>query len=459
MRITHLLAAVAATVLTVSTVAAQHYTPFSPLEYEGDAQPFEPFDGSTYGDPWPPHQGWFFSYERLVYFMNAPRKTDIGKDGLQAQVATGDGFRTQTNTYNTGGLLTADDAWGNQYEFGFMDGTDGWLVTVFDGQPQDQQFTVNDMDVVFVDPPTGPFGLGHLDGFVNQSPDDGLGAIDDNLGEFFGIGDPNVWGRYLDADANGIIDLATVDRILQNASEYDFDDTFRLPVLFQEAQIRNLAYMDGVALMKTKILWQLHHAGMLEFHYGVRYFRFRDRFRVRGFGGILGDSEWHNLADNNMVGPQIGARWYRRNHRWTLAAEGRFLAGFNFQSTQLTGFLGSQIAPLTTAPGGSDGIPPNPGINSTDRATNTPAFFDPTSFAESFAQTEWAPTGELKLNVSYNLTEQIALKAGYQGLYVYGVTRASNTIDYTLPSMGIRRDNNIQSLWTNMFTFGFEWNR
>lgn len=456
MRIKHLFTAVAAMAIAASVATAQHNTPFSPLEYEGDAQPFEPFDGSTYGDPWPPRQGWFFSFERLVYFMNAPRKTDIGRDGLQAQVVAGNGFRTQTNTYNTGGLLTADDAWGNRYEFGFMDGTSGWLLAVFDGQPQDQQFTVNDMDVVFVDPPTGPFGLGHLDGFVIRS---NLSSVDDNLGEEFGLGDPTIFGRFFDGDGDGVIDPTNIADNL-DPSQYDLEDTFRLPVLFQEAHIRNLAYMDGVELMKTNILWQMHHGGMLEVHYGVRYMRLRDRFRVRGFGGILGDSEWHNLADNNLVGPQVGARWYRRNHRWTLSAEGRFLAGFNFQSTQLTGFLGSQLAPVTDVPDGATGLPPlNGGLNTTSRAANTPAYFDPNSFAESWHQTEWAPTGELKLNASYNLTGQIALRAGYQGLYTYGVTRASNTIDYVMPAMGIRRDNNRQSLWTNMVTFGFEWNR
>jgi hypothetical protein len=57
------------------------------------------------------------------------------------------------------------------------------------------------------------------------------------------------------------------------------------------------------------------------------------------------------------------------------------------------------------------------------------------------------------------VSTDISLKAGYTLLFTSGVSRASNTIDYTLPHLNIDRSNNDQTLWTNMVTFGFEWNR
>ncbi len=45
---------------------------------------------------------------------------------------------------------------------------------------------------------------------------------------------------------------------------------------------------------------------------GVRHVEFDDEFGVIGYGGTLGDSRWTAIAENHLVGPQVGGRWFRQ---------------------------------------------------------------------------------------------------------------------------------------------------
>jgi len=399
-------------------------TPFHPVEVDQDMQSFERFDPSTFGEPTPAKQGYFFSYERGDMFITRPKRVDIGKEGLTAPVASpGGGTRTARNSLNTG-LFTADDAYFKRIEFGFVDGRDGWLVGILGGQPQDQIMDLTNVEIVFEDPATGPLGAGHLDGFIKVNPGS---ATDDDLD-----GD-GTFGRYDNAGN------------LLNQAAYDFDDLLRLPVLFSTMKVRNKSYIDGVELMRLFVSRPVLHGSILELQYGVRFFKFRDRFNVSTTGGILDESFWNTLADNHVVGPQIAMKWYKRSERWTLSAEGRFLAGFNSQSLSQRGEIGSNIDPLTAG--------------TALRPANTPAFFEPVSFNNVWSTTEWAPSTDLRVNVNYHLTRDVSLKVGWTGMYSWGIARASNAVEYTLPTLGIRRDNNRESFLTNAVTFGFEWNR
>lgn len=428
MRIKHTLTWLAALVALASlgtSVRAQAYTPFAPIDYVEDGQAFEPFDYHNYDDPSPARQGWFFNMDRVCTWISRPKIAAIGEVEITPpEVASGLGTRVEFNSHDTG-LLTADDAWANRYEFGFWDDRNGWLLGVFDGGNQDQLINLRDLEVVFNDDPANtPFagGPGLLWGFIDSDNN----GIDDDLN---GVGN---FGRFSGAG------------IRQQFQAWDFGDTRRFPVVFSSAQVRNLAYMDGAELMKGYRLARLHNGGVLEVYGGVRYFRFRDRFRVRGQGGALGSSEIHNLVDNNIVGPQVTVRAFHQQNRWQLSAEGKFMAGFNFQSYRLSGFLGSDLDAQ--------------GIGLT-RGANVPAFLVAQSFGDTFHANEFAPTAELRLNASYKVTQDIALKFGYTALYTYGVSRASNTIDYKIAKMAILEDETRQSLFTNMVNVGFEWNR
>ncbi|MFO0897059.1 MAG: BBP7 family outer membrane beta-barrel protein [Pirellulales bacterium] len=441
--------------------AAQPYRPFETGVEEESGAPFEGFEYDDYNGGPPPRQGWFFNYERVVMWINAPKKTTIGKEGLTALVADGDGFRVQQNGLDTG-FLDSKQAWGNRYEFGYVEGDDGWLCSILDGQPQDQltdrtsfqseMKLREDVDVVFEDPAFGPYGWHSLDGFVNRGRLDG---VDDDLNN------NGIFGRFFDGNGDGVIDPTNIADQLEPFPKdnyatppyYDIEDLFRLPVLFATMRIRNKSYMDSVELLRTHALAPLHNGGRAEIMYGVKFIKFRDRFNVFATGGILADSYWNQLADNNIVGPEIGLRYHQSKGRWTFSGEARGLLGFNFQTLEQQGRLGSLV--------GLGSLAFSPGFEgfSTNRPANTPAFLDPIGFSHAFHTSVLAPGAELRFNVSYNVTADVALKAGYTGMYNYGIARASNTILYRMPDMGITTDNVRQSLWVNMFTFGFEWNR
>lgn len=431
-------------ILFSATVAiAQHddLTPFHPIDYEEDFQAFERFEPNMFGEPRVLHEGWFFGFERFVSFPNAPDKVPIGSPNLTAIVIAGNGFRIEQNTHDTG-FLNSGTAWGNRYELGFVDERRGWLLGVYDGQPQDTIEMYEDVDVVFEDPPFGPFATGHLDGFVNIDPRfAGNPLIADN--DLDGDG---IFGRYFDGDLDGAINPGDPDDIIANPQDYDFDDLARMPVLYEDLIVRNKSYMDGVELMRLVLFKPFSNASALEFHYGVRFYKFRDRFNVFGMGGVLDESFWNTLADNHVVGPQVGLRWYARRGRWTVSTLARFLAGFNFFTLKQDGALGSTLSPV---------VP----VQTLGRNANEPSFFDPISWNHARNDEEFSPSGEFRLDVSYNLTSEIALKAGWTGMFNQNIVRASNNVQYTLPTMGFYPETRDELLMIHHATFGFEWNR
>ncbi len=424
------LAVCAAFLYLVASAVAQEHQPFAPIDYDEDFQAFEPYYPSDYGSPSIAREGYFFNYERFVMFISPPDQSPIGNGDVGSPlVATGSGFRTQTNSHSNG-ILSSDDAWGNRYELGYVTDRQGWLVSVLDGQEQDQLLQVNNLDVTFQD----QFVTGSviplatlLSGFIDLNGD----GVDDNI---TGITDiPGTSGRF----------TGVPPALINDPALYDDTDLARLAVTYDSAIIRNKSYMDGVELMKLHVSRPLYHGGIIEFQYGVRYLKFRDRFVVTATGGVLGDSFWNTLADNNIVGPQFGLKWYHRKGRWTITSENRFLAGFDIQNIKQTIGLGSNI------------IPVGAGL----RPANQLAFFDPIEANADESTTTFAPSFEVRLIISYNVTADFALRAGYTGYYAWGVARASNLVQYDLPAMGLNLSNNREGLLANMVTFGVEWNR
>ena len=59
------------------------------------------------------------------------------------------------------------------------------------------------------------------------------------------------------------------------------------------------------------------------------------------------------------------------------------------------------------------------------------------------------------------LTNIIAVKAGYTGMFVNNVVRAADMVDYTVPSMGITRslNGNLQQVYAQGLTLSIEFNR
>jgi hypothetical protein len=212
-----------------------------------------------------------------------------------------------------------------------------------------------------------------------------------------------------------------------------------IPVVFSSVQATNKLKIQGVEAMYMYRPHQLHLGGNVEFFLGGRYLRLDDDFFVFAAGGALADSNWDIDVKNNIFGPQAGVRWYRPFGRFALSTEGRFMAGVNAQNARQTGMLGSFLQ----APNNSFFLP---------RLMNATGFDNTQHFYE------FSPLAEFRVEGHVQITRNISAKAGFTCIWMDGVARASDMIDYTVPSLGITtaRNANRQELLMYGLNLGLE---
>ncbi len=381
------------------TTPHKGWTPFAPVGFLMDWQPFAPADISDYGNGPKPKVGFFFNYDRLEwtisrptittvgnpnmagYFLepggtwnNAPTVTPFGQAGLfpGGVVGTGTlgGTFYETNGDNTSQLRSKFGP-GNRWEFGYMDTNDyGWLVSVLDNVSQNQTYAGEGGAVLFYDP------TGFLQGYVAPvSTGGGTGG-----GGTTGSGDADLNGNGI-AGRDG--NVTTMAPALPDTG----DERTWIP-RFQYLSYSLHTALNGVEIMRMYRLPRLHHGGQLDLIYGVRYFQLADRFDVFGANNSTGTEDGSgqvnpptyntsnaqqqtggtssttttlpnpslvtspgtNIFDNflltqktqnNLVGPQVGFIYAHQRGRWKLSTEGRLFTAANFQNAHLYGTLGS----------------------------------------------------------------------------------------------------------------------
>jgi hypothetical protein len=377
------------------------------MNFEPTAEPFAPAETSGYGNGPRPHIGFFGSYERLFWSLGKPSVEAVGSN-----TATGPFFfqsfnlpGVETNTVDTGFLL-ANGAWGNRWELGYVD-TDnyGWMASILDHVSQGQYHVANNVWMQFGDP-------------------------------------QNLLNEFIQANT---LDLG------------------KGPVRFDVMTFKNITHINGVELMRIYRAAQLHNGGYFELLYGARWLQLEDTFAVSGAmsgsgsgsgtstTGIVGtfnplsDSTWSTRIQNNMVGPQIGGRWSNQRGRWILSAEARFLAAANLVNAHQKTNLGTNTLVNTAQFLGT--LPTPLGLQGLGTDTRV-------------MTTTFAPVGELRFQVVYQIAANVGLKLGYTGLVMGDISRASNRIDYNSPNIiGILPGNIHQSFVSNGFNIGVEFNR
>lgn len=421
---------------------------FSPAGPKGFAPQFDwfaPAETSSYGRGPRPHIGYFFSMERLFWSFAKPSATQVGSPtATGTAISFPDGIDPTsglpileqgiptilTNTVDTN-FLEANGAWGNRWELGYID-TDnyGWLVGILDHVSQSQFSEQNQVIMQFDDPAN-----------LLQGTD------------FFAI---------------QTFDLQT------------FFITFdKIPIRFDRMYFQNITRLNGVELMRMYRAPRLHNGGFVEVLYGARWLQMMDTFNVYGansfnslitppispsqtsavFGYFnpLSDSFWGTRALNNIVGPQVGLRWFRQRERWVTSLEARFLAGANFQAVHQRTNLGTNLLPnmeLAPGPGLIDPDDPNFG------EFWVPLIFQGIGSNSSKYATTFSPVGEIRVNVSYQATRAVGIKVGYTGMVVGNTTRASNRVDYSGPNLiSITNGGENQLFFANGINFGIEINR
>lgn len=440
-----------------------------------EAELLEQFDEPFgFADPDPyrgyqlPNTGYFFNFDQLYWSFSRPDVVEIGQPGLNPRVFDGYGYHHAANSMDTSWMGT-DFTHGQRYEFGHQCHHWGWLISGFTLRSQTQQQAAGDVEVVFNDSfttiPGNTSGLnngqiGYLDTFLNAYPAQTgyqYPTLDNDLNWtlFTILGIPNQFknGRYWDGDASGDVDPTNVaDQLIP--SEWDLGDLVRLSVVFDEVQVLHRQQMWSTEAMAKYRFDQLHNHGNFELMGGVRYINFKDRFRFQGWGGLFDDSVWDTTAINNLVGPQVAARWFKAYGRLQVGVETRFMAGFNFQAIRQYTRLASHAPDYVGSPIDVNGTLLNnvaslPAVGTVAR-----------TYTHGFDSTVFSPVGELRVNLGYNLTKAITLRAGWTGIIMGDIARGQSVVNYSMPGLGINPNNgsNKQDVFVQGYNLGVEVN-
>ncbi|NQU25094.1 MAG: BBP7 family outer membrane beta-barrel protein [Candidatus Nealsonbacteria bacterium] len=377
---------------------------------------FAPADLSEYGTGPKPKEGYFFSFEGLHWYTSPAKTTTIGAPGLTRTVLYGPDpafdLAIQANSMDTS-FFNAPPSAGNRIELGHISDCKGWMLSTYRLKTQNQTAVASGVDMVFDDIAFGPGGAQLLQGYV------GIDLVDPTL------------------------------IVVAN-----------LPVTFDEVSVRNSVSTWNVELMMLRRSRPNHYGGIFEWYAGVRYLEFDEIFSVFADGDVLNvagitstmaDSNWDTEAENHIVGPQLGLRWFQKRSRWTLSSEGRFMAGFNSQNLHQTGLIGSELSP-----------PPSNAIAAPELFQ--PLVLGPTHFRHSAHITEWTPVVELRAELKYQVTRSLSFKVGWTGIWMDNIARASSLVNYELNGesanglMGLLRQNNSDDVFTHGLTVGFDIN-
>ena len=479
-----------------------------------DLQFFSPVDFDFDNRPIGKDCGYFFQYDKLSWAFTGERVT-LGQRGLTYpseqiwRVNPGDqpvtpGAPPVPAPYTiTNGVQSAppdaEFAWGERYELGYFNGNSGWSVGILDGPEAVSSATYGfgtgvqsvsgdtlgdgalgggganygggfgSVHVNFAVPAGSGFFLGWRDYYIAQ--DDGVpntvtsgpqvrnsNAEDDFIpvpvitpptllnpagGSTIGfIPNPNADPASTTKLADGIVDDIDGDGIagFDETGNVDFGDLFYFNLRFDTLTVRNISETQGIELMKTHRLTNGHkmtkHQGNnLNVAYGVRFLRLRDRFFFGGEGSFIGHTFADTRAENQIVGPQVRAKWSAQRGRWNLGLDGRFLFGYNVQDLSQEGGIGEELVPG--------------GLNSS-------IILQRTYFATGRQANNFSPVGELRADLSYQLTGSIAARLGYTATIVDNITRAAQMVNWSLPDMGLQPGSGDQEIFINGANFGFD---
>jgi hypothetical protein len=426
----------------------RNFLPFHPINVEPTMDPFSPAETSGYGNGPRAKIGYWASFERVFWTISKPSTALIGSETAERIGFGPSGIVPEflTNSADTGFLL-ANGAWGNRWELGYIDDTNnGWMVSILDHISQAQYHSVGGAQVLFNDP-------GHiLSGFL-PFVDPVTGAVIDR-----DINNNNVFGRF-GRDIGVVNPAPPPDRIFlgnpTQSAPVDTGDLVPITPNFTSLGLKNVTVINGTEVMHIYRAPRLHNGGYFELMYGVRWLQIDDTFFAFAVGGILDQTIWSARAQNNLIGPQLGGRWSNQRGRWITSFEARLFPAANFQAVHEKAQIGTfvqqnLIAQQGVAAGGTGGtLQPFP-VNLTNSFGNTNSAF----------ATRFSPAGEIRAQVSYQVTSAVALKIGYTGMAVGNITRASNRIDYSgVQLISILPGGTHQALFVNGINMGVEWNR
>jgi len=447
-------------IATAGSVRAQNS--FVRPNMDFDAQWFSPVQFDFENLPITKSSGVFFRWNKISWAV-AGERTPIGAPGVVAlseEIFPDDAafdigdlpplqYLVQNGVQNVAPVT--EFGWGTRYELGFFDDNHGWMMGVIDNQrvhtgttlgagPQTSGF--GSLHVNFLlDNPGLLAGFRDYNGIINTGAEQptptqggpgvgGNGVSDDLNANLAGFGI-----FFVDLDGNGMPDPGEVTGIF-----IDYGDLYNFNVTFNQLFVNNFTRTDGIELMKFYTLDNSHwfvkeQHNQIDVGAGVRFLKIRDIFGWNGTSDLLRGRNFVNTkVDNQIVGPQIYARWTSEYKRWRFGVDGRFMFGYNVQDLNQTGVIGENLLPGDL---------------------NQPAILQPTGWAYGKQANDFSPLVELRADAAFQISENLAFKLGYTMIFVDNITRGAPVTRYSLPDMGFNEAGQ-QHILINGADAGFE---
>jgi hypothetical protein len=371
------LVAIVALMAFSPSVFGQVYHPFAePLEFNPDWQFFAPVDVDSLMEL-PSRKrantGWFGTYDRTYMWVSRPNVEQSKADG--------------------------DFTSGNRYDLGFMtDDRSGWLFSMRHiGGPNVYQNIYQER--------------------INRDNTNDTGAQPNTVNPFIDQNDPQYRTRV-----------------------YILGDSL------------NVAGMSNFEINKTWRREPYRYGGIIEPMMGLRYTSFNDHALNQSYNrsvnlisvpGTVGTSTLveslisnETTIRNQMVGGQLGFRYFNYYKRWTLSSE---LRTFGLQNFQQRSYV------QRTATTEYDGIALNSNVVATDYSTGT-------GFVQS-SNSEFVVGFEARAEAAYQVTKYFNIRGGIDVIdFAKGIWRGAN------PGFGNVNDHS-QDVQLAGFTFGLTLNR
>ena len=373
--------------------------------------------------------GPYFRYERFYYSVHQPGFAQIGST-VPEIVALG-------LNENTSEFIKAGFVWGNRFDVGYRQCDNyGWDVSIIKSN------------------------LDFMGGAANITTPTTVGFFDPT-----GVLPFNALFALVGIDTTGV----PFPPLFTN----DF-------IEYGNLKLQNISRFTGVELMKTYRYPPGHHGGVWEIGAGPRFFQFHDRFDATGNtvaqALLLGDGTiilpqtppnivsiarnltapsafnfWDMSIDNNLVGPEVAARWEMERGRWTVSTDFRAMIAANFQTAHMSG---ATSAGWTSSVIRLDTGAVIPGTTTGNGILGQPLF----TFNNGKNNVTFAPLGELRCDAIYKLTRNASIEVGYTGLLFSGIGRAVDRIIYNVPNMEVLNGADKQHVFINGVNFGFNIN-
>jgi hypothetical protein len=173
-----------------------------------------------------------------------------------------------------------------------------------------------------------------------------------------------------------------------------------------------------------------------------------DTLTGRGVAVPMQTGAWDTYTSNNMVGPEFSLLLESSRGRWTFQSELRFIAGMNFQNniyqgTNFPNSIGADYLRATFTPSVTQSSQGASGAAANQSAVTIappPLFLQLFGIGQSNAYNDaehrfvFSPIGEWRFSTEFRVSEAIRLKAGYTGMWLGSIARASTNTGYRTDS-------------------------